>query len=255
MSVLPGAEPFGADGSDVGLLLAHGFTGSPKSMRPLAEGLAERGYSVRLPLLPGHGTTWQEMNRTRWQDWYACIEQSFEQLRVRCSQVVAVGLSVGGALVTRLAQVRGSALAGLVLINPAYRADDVRLRALPVLKYLLPSLPAVGNDIKKAGQDELAYPRTPLKALHSATRMWKIVARDLPAVTQPILLLRSAQDHVIPASSSQLLLSRVSSLDVTEIVLDDSFHVATLDNDAPRILDETGDFVARVTQSGRRSMT
>jgi carboxylesterase len=247
LPVLPGAEPFTHDGTGVGVVILHGFTGSPKSMRPWAEHLAAQGYTVRLPRLPGHGTTWQEMNRTRWQDWYAAAESAFRELHERCEKVFVVGLSMGAALATRIAEEHGPRVTGLVLVNPAYRVDDIRLRALPVLKSLVPSLPGIGNDIKKPGQDEGCYDRTPLKALHSQTQLWSLTVRDLPEVTQPVLLLRSAEDHVVPASSSSLLLSRISSEDVTEIVLRDSYHVATLDNDAPRIFDESVAFIERLS--------
>jgi len=247
MSVRPGAEPFSHDGSDVGVLLSHGFTGSPVGMRPWAEHLAAEGFTVRLPRLPGHGTTWQEMNRTGWDDWYAEVDRAFVELTERCRAVVVGGLSMGGTLVTRLAEDHGPAVSGLVLVNPAYKVEDPRLAALPLLKHVVPSLPGISNDIKKPGQDEGAYDRTPLKALHSQVRAWAVVVRDLPSVTQPILLLRSAEDHVVPASSSALLLSRVSSTDVTEIVLEDSYHVATLDHDAGRIMSESAAFIRRVT--------
>ncbi len=247
MSVRPGAEPFSHDGSDVGVLLSHGFTGSPIGMRPWAQRLADVGFTVRLPRLPGHGTTWQEMNRTTWEDWYAEVDRAFAELASRCRSVVVGGLSMGGTLVTRLAEDHGAAVSGLVLVNPAYKVEDVRLKALPILKHLVPSLPGISNDIKKPGQDEGAYDRTPLKALHSQVLAWADVVRDLPSVTQPILLLRSAEDHVVPASSSALLLSRVSSTDVTETVLPDSYHVATLDNDADTIVEQSIAFVRRVT--------
>ncbi|MGE9808031.1 MULTISPECIES: alpha/beta hydrolase [unclassified Janibacter] len=247
MGVAPGAEPFAHDGGDVGVLVVHGFSGSPKSMRPWAEHLAAQGYTVRLPRLPGHGTTWQEMNRTTWHDWYGEVEREFLALRATCRKVVVVGLSMGGALATRLAQQHHDDVAGLVLVNPAIKVEDVRLKALPLLKRLVPSLPGIGNDIKKPGQDEGAYDRVPLRALHSQTQLWDTVIRDLPAVSQPVLLLRSAVDNVVPASSSALLLSRISSTDVTEIVLEDSYHVATIDNDAPVIFDESAAFIDRVT--------
>jgi carboxylesterase len=246
LSVLPGAEPYSHDGSGVGVLVSHGFTGSPKGVRVWAEHFADAGYTVRLPRLPGHGTTWQELNRTRWQDWYAAVDSSFRELHERCDTVFVAGLSMGGALVTRLAQEHGPRVAGLMLVNPVYRVDDPRMRALPLLKSLVPSLAGIANDIKKPGQDEVAYDRTPLRALHSQTQLWATVARDLPEITQPVLLIRSAEDHVVPASSSALFLSRVSSQDVTEIVLKDSYHVATLDNDAPRIFDESVAFVERL---------
>ncbi|MEO6144035.1 MAG: alpha/beta fold hydrolase [Dermatophilaceae bacterium] len=249
MAILPGAEPFNHDGSDVGVLLCHGFTGTPQSLRPWAEYLAERGYSVRLPLLPGHGTTWQEMNHTRWEDWYACVDTAFRQLHETSERVVVCGLSMGGALALQLAQGHGPRISGLVLVNPAVKFDDPRTLLLPVLKHVVGSLGAIGNDINKEGVTELAYTRTPLKAAHSQLAAWQSVVRDLPEVTQPVLLLRSPQDHVVPASSSALILSRISSRDVTEILLEDSYHVATLDNDAPRIFDESAKFIERTTQT------
>ncbi len=248
MAILPGAEPFDHEGSDVGVLLCHGFTGTPQSMRPWGEHLADRGYTVRIPRLPGHGTTWQEMNDTRWEDWYSCVDAAFRELHQTCERVVVCGLSMGGALALQLAQEHGPRISGLVLVNAAVKIDDPRTLLLPVLKHVVGSLAGVGNDVKKPGVTELAYTRTPLKALHSQMVAWQSIVRDLPEVTQPVLLLRSPQDHVVPASSSALILSRISSRDVTEILLEDSYHVATIDNDAQRIFDESAKFIERTTQ-------
>ena len=247
MAILPGAEPFSHDGSDVGVLLIHGFTSTPQSLRPWAEHLAAAGYTVRLPRLPGHGTTWREMNRTRWDDWYAAADAAFRELHQKCSRVVVGGLSMGGALALQLAQDHGPRVAGLILVNPALKFEDPRLVLLPVLKHVVGALQGVGNDIKKAGVTELAYEKSPLKAGHSQIVAWRTITRDLPEVTQPVLLLRSPQDHVIPASSSALVLSRISSEDVHEVLLEDSYHVATLDNDAPRIFAESVSFIERLT--------
>ena len=251
MSVRPGAEPYSHDGTGeharTGVVLSHGFTGSPASLRPWGQFLADAGYTVRVPRLPGHGTTWQEMNRTRWQDWYAAVDGAFRELHEQCDQVFVGGLSMGGALATRLAQDHGPRVKGLMLVNPAYKVDDIRLRALPVLQTVLPSLPGIGNDIRKAGEDEICYDRIPLKALFSQTRLWASVVRDLPEVTQPVMLWHSIEDHIVPTSSSELFLSRVSSTDVTETVLHDSYHVATLDHDAPRIFEESVQFIERLS--------
>ncbi len=247
-TVRPGAESFSHDGSSVGVLLSHGFTGSPISMRPWAEHLAAAGHTVRLPRLPGHGTTWQEMNRTTWQDWYAELERAFEELAARCDHIVVGGLSMGGSLTTRIAELHQDRVDGLVLVNPAYKVEDVRLKALPVLKAVVPALPGIGNDIKKPGQDEGCYDKIPLKALHSQVNGWREVIAGLPTLRVPVLLMRSREDHVVPASSSALFLSQVGSTDVTEIVLENSYHVATLDHDAPVILAEADRFIERVTQ-------
>lgn len=249
MSILPGAEPFSHDGNDVGVLLCHGFTGCPQSLRPWAEALAGAGYTVRLPLLPGHGTTWQDLNRTRWTDWYGTVAAGLDELTGSCRSVVVAGLSMGGALALRLAAQRGTDVTGVMVVNPAVKAEDPRLAALPVLQYVLPSLPGIGSDIKKPGVSELAYPRNPLRALYSLTRLWADVVTDLPRVTQPLLVMRSAEDHVVPASSSALVLRQVSSADVQEIVCEDSYHVATLDNDAELIVKQSLAFIERVTGS------
>jgi carboxylesterase len=247
LSVLPGAEPYVHDGSDTGILLIHGFTGTPQGLRPWGEYLADRGYTVHVPRLPGHGTTWQEMNRTRWEDWYAEADRAFRELHERCSRVFVGGLSMGGALALALAQEHGPRVDGLVLVNPAVKFEDWRVRLLPVLKHSVGSLEAIGNDIKKEGVTELAYSRTPLRAAHSQLVAWKNVIRDLPQVTQPVLVMHSVDDHVVPASSSELVLARISSEDSTEILLHDSYHVATLDNDAPRIFEESARFIERLS--------
>ncbi|HSA52775.1 MAG TPA: alpha/beta fold hydrolase [Yinghuangia sp.] len=252
MSILPGAEPYHRDGGPIGFLLTHGFTGTPQSLRPWAEHLAAAGLSVSLPLLPGHGTRWQDMQLTTWQDWYAGVERAFDNLRTRCEQVFVGGLSMGGTLALRLAEQRGDEVAGLVLVNPSVHGDDPRLKALPVLKHLVPSMPGIGSDIRKEGAAELAYARMPLKPLHSLTKLWQLVQADLPQVTQPVLLFRSFRDHVVAPANSETVLARISSTDVTAELLSDSYHVATLDNDADRVFTGSLEFVRRLTTLGRQ---
>jgi carboxylesterase len=248
LSVQPPAQPFAADGGRVGVLLSHGFTGSPASMRPWGEHLAERGFTVRVPRLPGHGTTWQELNRTTWQDWYAEAETALDELTARCEHVVVGGLSMGGCLVLRLAEQRNQDVAAVVLVNPSVASENKQLKAVPVLKWVVPSRPGIGNDIKKPGVDEHCYPRVPLKALHAMTKMWAVTREDLPKVTQPLLLFRSAEDHVVEPLSARIIAQRVSSRDLDEHVLENSYHVATLDNDAASIFDESVKFIRRVTE-------
>jgi len=244
---MPGAEPFQHDGGPVGVLLCHGITGTPQSLRPWAAALVSHGLSVSLPRLPGHGTRWQDGNLTGWQDWYGAIDREFAILRSRCDQVFVMGLSMGGTLALRLAELRGPEVAGLVLVNPSVTSLDPRMRALPLLSRILPSFPPIASDIKKPGSVELAYDRVPLKALHSLRQAWRTVRADLPRVTQPLLLFHSPEDHVVEPVNSQIVLSGVSSTDVREILLHDSYHVATLDNDAERIFSGSVEFVRRLT--------
>jgi carboxylesterase len=250
--LLPGAERYSHAGAPVGVLLCHGFTGTPQSLRGWGEQLAAAGYSVELPLLPGHGTTWQEMNRTTWQDWYGEVDAALATLREDCSTVFLAGLSMGACLALRLAIEHGAAISGLVLVNPAVKVEDPRLRLLPLLRRITSSIPGIGSDIKKQGPTELAYDRTPLNALASLLQMYADVVPRLAKVDQPLLVLRSAVDHVVPASSTRLILDSVSSADRTEIVLEDSYHVATLDNDAERVVKESLAFIGRLSGGEHR---
>ena len=241
------ARPELTGGRRIGVLVQHGFTGSPASMRPWAEDLAARGYAVEMPLLPGHGTRWRDMNKVTWADWVATVEGAFDKLADENDAVVAVGLSMGGALSLRLAADRGEELAGVVVVNLAI--DTMRRDAflLPVLKRIVPAFPGIRNDIKKPGMDEIAYPVMPLKAAASMSAGWVELRRDLPKITIPVLYFRSAEDHVADISSSRALNAGLSSKDFEERVLEDSYHVACLDNDAPRIFAESADFIERVT--------
>jgi carboxylesterase len=244
---MPGAEPFHHDGGPVGTVLCHGFTSTPQSLRPWAEYLASHGLTVSLPRLPGHGTRWQDCNLTTWQDWYGAVEREFAKLRDRCDHVFAMGLSMGGALALRLAELRGPEVAGLVVVNPFLTTLDPRRYAVPLLRWVVPSFPGIIGDIKKPASVELGYDRLPLQAGYSITRAWRDLNADLPKITQPLLLFRSRDDHVVEPASARLVLSRVSSVDVQEVVLDNSYHVAPLDNDAEQIFAGSLQFVGRLT--------
>ncbi|WP_406257314.1 alpha/beta hydrolase [Streptomyces nigra] len=256
MPVLPGAEPYHHQGTEVGVLLCHGFTGSPQSLRPWAERLAERGFTVSVPLLPGHGTRWEDLRLTGWQDWYAEVDRELRALRDRCSQVFTAGLSMGGALALRLAAKHGGDVSGVVAVNPANRLHGLFAQSLPVTRHLVRTVPGIAGDIAKEGAVEIGYDRVPLHAAHSLRTFLRLVDGELPQVTQPLLLFRSREDRVVPAADSARILSRVSSTDVTEIVLEQSRHVATLDQDADRIIEESLAFIGRLaTGAGKEGTT
>ncbi|MGZ4596381.1 MAG: alpha/beta hydrolase [Actinomycetes bacterium] len=249
MPLMPGAEPFRHDGGQVGALLCHGFTGTPQSLRPWAEYLAAADLTVRLPRLPGHGTTVQEANLTTWHDWYGEIERNFLEMSRQCDQVFVMGLSMGGTLAIRLAEEHGDAISGLVLVNPSLLTKRPDRFLLPALRLVVPTWSGIASDIKKPGSVELAYDRIPMKAAYSLSQLWTTARGDLAKVTQPILLMRSTEDHVVEPDSSALLREKVSSTDLQEVLLEDSYHVATLDNDAPTIFAGSLEFVRRLARA------
>jgi carboxylesterase len=253
MPVMAGAEAFAQDGGPTGVLLCHGFTGSPQSLRPWAGYLANAGLSVSLPRLPGHGTTWQELARTRWEDWYAEVDRAFDELRGRCDEMFVMGLSMGACLALRLAELRGDAVRGLVLINPSVTPDTRLFLLAPVLKLVVPSLKGIASDIKKQGAREAGYDRVPVKAAATLPGLWRVTQRQLGDLTQPILAYRSVTDHVVGPLSMQLLrrVLPADRLDVRELA--DSYHVATLDNDAEAIFAGSLEFVRLHSRAGRQS--
>lgn len=248
-AVLPGAEPFAADGGPLGVLVLHGFTGSPYSVRPWASHLAAAGLTVRAPRLPGHGTSWQDLNRTGWQDWYAAAEAAFGELTARCSQVFVAGLSMGGCLALRLAQAHGSRVAGVVVVNPSLAPDTKLFLLAPVLKHVLPSLRGIAGDIKKPNSGEGGYQRVPVRAAATLPALWRATAAELSSVTAPVLAFRSAEDHVVGPASMEVLRAALPGAEVRWLA--DSYHVATLDNDAPAIFADTLGFIQE-QRTGKR---
>jgi carboxylesterase len=250
---MPGAEAFARTEGRTGVLLCHGFTGSPQSLRGWAEYLADAGLSVSLPRLPGHGTTWQEMARTRAEDWYAEVDRAFDELQATCDEMFVMGLSLGGCLALRLAESRGDAVRGLVLVNPSITADTRLFMLAPVLKLVVPSLKGIASDVKKEGSSELGYDRVPVKAAATLPGLWRITQQHLKDLTQPILAYRSAIDHVVGPASMKLLREAIPAgqLEVRELA--DSYHVATLDNDAEAIFAGSLEFVRLHSSVSRES--
>lgn len=244
---MPGAEPMSVTGSDVGVLVVHGFTGNPATMRPLADALAAAGYTVEMPRLPGHGTTIEDMMTTRWADWSGAAEAAYTDLAGRCRAVVVAGLSMGGTLTTWLAS-RHPEIAGIVCINPAVapREPEVKEMIQMMLDAGETTSPGIGSDIADPDASEPAYEATPLVCALSMFEALDELQANLGAVTSPLLLMTSPDDHVVEPASSDHLAASVSG-PVERVSLDRSYHVATLDYDKDLIAQRSTAFVAKVT--------
>ena len=241
--VLPGAEPYSATGDARGALVLHGFTGNPQSMRGLAAALADAGLTVELPLLPGHGTSVADMVPTRWEDWSAAAEAAYVELAARCDAVVVVGLSMGGTLGVWLAEGHPE-IVGLVVVNPLIEPVDAESMAF--IDSLIEGgdelAPGVGSDIAQEGSVELAYAELPLRAARSLFGAATGVAAALGSLRCPVLLFSSVEDHVVAPVSGDRLVEGAGG-PVERIMLERSFHVATLDYDREEIEKRTVAFV------------
>lgn len=245
--VIPGAEAFRFEGGPIGVLLLHGFSGNPTSMRPLGEWLSSKGLSVTAPRYPGHGTTYEDFAGAKWEDWEAEAESALEELAGRTQTLVAAGLSVGGSMSLHLAAKRPDVVKGVAAVNPFIH--NPQLRFVGVARLFARSRKGVGNDIKKPAQNEAPYDRIPYTALSQLHRMLKTVQSELPRVRQPLLVFNSADDHVVPKHNAQYVMDRVGSQEKELILLPNSYHVATLDYDAETIQDRILEF-ARACAAG-----
>ncbi|MCI0633794.1 MAG: alpha/beta fold hydrolase [Actinobacteria bacterium] len=246
--VRPGCEPFRFDGGPTGVLMVHGFTGSPASMRPIGEWLASQGLSVEGIRLPGHGTELDDLRVRRWTEWVDEAACGLDALRARAGTVVVFAQSMGGCVALALAASRPHDVDGLALANPY--VFDTRLLALPIGRRFLRSVKGIANDISKPGQDELAYTRMPVPAIAEMAAMMKMVREALPEIRAPLVVFRSGTDHVIPRSNAVRVLDRIGSDRKVLVPCPNSFHVVTLDHDAPLVRERILAFARELEPGG-----
>jgi carboxylesterase len=250
--VKPGCEPFAAQGSGdnarIGVVLVHGFTGSPDSTAPWAKYLNERGYTVNAIRLPGHGTTWQDANTKSHSDLQHAVDDAFEDMRARTDKTYLMGVSYGCALSLRVAADRPDDVAGLVLVNPWIRKDAIvawQRYLVPFqrfLPYITKSVPGVASDIADPNSAELGYERVPVLLVVDMIKTFDELHPLLDRVTAPILLVRSVNDHIQGPKNGEMIRERTRST-IEDLELDRSYHVATIDYDAERIFANSVDFI------------
>lgn len=225
----------------IGVAICHGFTGSPLSVMPWALHLAEQGFAVSVPLLPGHGTDWRELARSGWREWAGAFEAAYLELAGRTDTCYVAGLSMGGAVALRTAS--RHPVAGVAVVNPGLSFYDRRVRIIGILKYVQrTTVPIVEANPTAATTEDGDYSRTPLSAVHQLKKLFAAASRGLPRVTAPVLVFKSETDEVVPPSSLELIRRRLGSAELRVVPLPRSGHVATLDNDAPAIFEHSAAF-------------
>lgn len=238
--VIPGAEAFRHGGGSLGVLLLHGFTGNPTSIRPLGDWLASKGLSVAGPRYPGHGTTWEDLATTKWEQWRDEAASALDELTARTKDLIVCGLSMGGGMALHLAANRPEAIRGVAVVNAYVRNPQMAMA--PVGRLFARSRKGIGNDIKKPAQNEAPYARVPYAGIIQLNRMCKTVQSDLPKVRQPLLVFNSPEDHVVPKDNAQYVMDHAGSEQKELVTLPNSYHVATLDYDAETIQERVLEF-------------
>lgn len=245
---MEGAEPFSAPGGPHGALVLHGITGTPASVRGLATSLAGAGFAVEAPLLPGHGTSMEDLLDKGWDDWWGAVESTYSELSARCERIVVAGLSMGGTLACWLAAHPAADVAGVVCVNPMIEPPAPSF--LDILEGLVAEgvevMPGIGGDVARPREREPAYRGTPVAATLSLMRAVTDLEPRLGRIRVPLLVFTSRRDHVVPPSSSDVLARGVGGR-VERVMLERSFHVATLDWEADLIERRTVEFALEVT--------
>jgi carboxylesterase len=234
----------------VGVLLVHGFTGAPPSMRPWGEFLHSKGYTVRVPLLPGHGSTPEDLNGVRWQEWPDKVTKELRELQKSCDTIFLIGLSMGGGTVLNVAESTNDVIKGIILVNPWIHLPGITVEISFLASRFQKMRSSVGGDIKRPGISEFGYDATPMRGVYQALKMLRFTRKNLGAITVPVQLFHSVEDHTLPVSNTEIILAEIGSKDKTRIELVNSYHVATLDYDQELIFQNSLTFIEGLSARG-----
>ncbi len=242
-------SPFFLEGGSIGVLLIHGFTGSPPEMRLIGDYLHDRGITIAAPLLPGHGTSLEDANSRKWREWTDHVAGALTDLQARCEKVFVGGLSMGTLLTLYLAA-HHPEVPGVVLYAPAAKVDNRLIYLTPVMKYVIPvRAPSSESDLvdPEAKYRLWAYDAYPVHAAHELLKLIYQVRRLLPRVVCPALIFHAARDKHIRDEGAQYVLDRISSEDKELIVLRNSGHALTVDMEWEAVAQRTHEFVQRLS--------
>lgn len=238
--VIRGAESFFFKGSSTGVLICHGFGGTPQSIRALGEQFASKGFTVFGLRLKGHGTHYEDLERSTYLDWIKSIEDAFEFLKKQVREVFVIGQSMGGTLTLYLAS-KHPEIKGIILINAAMTTiptfEAFKNKTEP--RYINEEKP----DIKAKDAYEITYNKTPIESINQLLVLMQKTKNELANVRCPILAFKSAHDHVVPPKNTDFIIDHTRSKHKTVIPLFNSYHVASLDYEKEFIAEKCCEFI------------
>ena len=247
---MPGAEPIFIEGGEIGMIFFHGFTGSPYEGKDFVSYFTKYGYTLWVPLLPGHGTHPSDLMKTTWKDWYSEAEKYFLELKQKCKKIILVGQSMGGSLALSLAA-RYSVNAIITLAGAVF-LRDWRLKFLPVAKKLLNyQYKSRGPDIslKEVKKKSALYHKYPIKSIEELLQLLEHAKKNLEDVKAPLLLLHSKKDHTVTYKNMDYIFEHVSSTIKEKITLYNSYHIISKDQEKTTVFQAIRDFLKKLELS------
>jgi carboxylesterase len=241
--ILPGCEPAYMQGNQVGCLLLHGFTSSPHDMHLLGNLLHSKGYTVHIPLLPGHGTSEKNLKDIKWYQWFEAAKNELFQLRKTCKKVFVIGFSMGGSLALHLAA--HYEVNGVVALAPGmYLRNKLAPLSGPLSPFFWYSKKWSGPDVK-AEVKTISYSKIPLRSIREMLQFFKHLKNDLYDVYSPTLIIYAREDHVIHPRSAKYIYNNISSKNKRILELKESYHIITLDLEKEIVFSEVEKFITQ----------
>jgi carboxylesterase len=265
-----GSAAFQYEGGRDGVLLIHGLTGTPAEMRIVGKGLNRAGFTVAGVQLAGHCGTEDDLLATTWHDWYASVESAAEQMRARTDRLFVAGLSMGALLALRLAAMRPDWVDGVGVFGATFRYDGWSIPWTGRMSFILPALKRLGigrgrsfieqppygiRDDRLRAQISAAMfsgdsaaaglPGNPWHALAEMVQLSRDVRRRLGDVVAPCLIAHAKHDDVASVANADLVARRVSG-PVQMLLLNDSYHMITIDRERRTLVDRSAAFFASV---------
>lgn len=242
MTVIEGAEQYFWHNGEKGVLLIHGYTGSPAELKLLGEYLNKNGYSVFGVRLPGHGTSPEELNNTSWPMWYEAVKKAYDELSESCSEISVIGLSMGGLLSMKLAAELPVKKA-VFLAAPIY-VYDKRAHLVRFAKFFKKWVKKKSRNYRVDKKYNIAYDVMPLKALDSLMKLIDhCVSKVLPAITVPCLIMQSKQEHTVRPESAELIYEKIPAKDKKLVWVENGGHILTLGDNRDEVFENILSFL------------
>ena len=242
MQSFSGNEEFFFQGGKQGIVLVHGYTGAPGEMRLLGEYLHQQGLTVLGVRLAGHGTTPQDLNETKWQDWYKAVSDGVYRLQANCDRVSIVGLSMGGLLTIKAAAELPVAKAA-ILAAPIYVCDRSALY-LPLLRFFIRYLKKRQRQYQVPASYSVCYHMMPVKPLSSLFELVDLCKKKyLQSIKIPCLVMQSKVEHTVKPASAQYIYDHLGTADKKLVWYHHSGHILTLDNERDDVFQKIYEFL------------